>query len=526
MRLIYPIVILLLLTSAGAAQLAPDKERFDIVLHPGDVEERTLKVTNVGDAPIFEITGTRMSGSAKDFIFLGMPEKKALQPQEEAEIKIFFAIPPETRPGSYTGFIYLLDSTPPSMPIRIEFNLNIVGKESYGLSMTINDAKSASISAKADDIAQFDLAIKNLGVFRDVALIDTSPLPEGWTVTLQEGDKELSLPHDLPLDPGVTHTMKLNIQTSKPGKKGDITVTAVSLGNRSKNVSVDADVEFGMAVRGYTTDIEVPDRMVANKTYKGSFGIMLEVREKVLIGLVTPPEIMAIPMSQVVEVTPDKLGVANFTMLASRPGDYQIIFKLVDSNGIPMPEEMASIKVVPPEGVAVLTGDDFLYSTVASLCTPDNKTLAIITVPPGKLRDKDQEFLQDFTRVVILGNQSIVSADAEKSLAGIEIKRIQGASLCEECWLFAAEMWQNGTSAVVLSSPKPVHIFRAYQVAKMGGLPLVVCEGSVTEAAKAAIKELTKRNVTLSKALRVGEIGEETTRALQDAGVSMEEVTQ
>jgi len=289
------------------------------------------------------------------------------------------------------------------MPVRIEFNLNIVGKESYGLSMTINDAKSSQISAKPDEIAQFDLAIKNLGLFRDVASIDASPLPEGWTVTLQDGDKELSLPYDLPLDPGVTHSMKLDIQTSKPGRRDDIAITAVSLGNRSENVSVNAEVEFGMAVRGYTTDIEFPDRIVANKTYKSSFGIMLEVREKVLIGLVTPPQIMAIPMSQVVEVTPDKLGVANFTLLASEPGDYQIVFRLVDSNGIPMPEETTSIKVVQPEGTAVLTGDDFLYSTVASLCVPDNDTLEVITVPLGKLSEKDQEFSAGFHQSVDIG---------------------------------------------------------------------------------------------------------------------------
>jgi len=158
-----------------------------------------------------------------------------------------------------------------------------------------------------------------------------------------------------------------------------------------------------MAVRGYTTDIEFPDRIVANKTYKSSFGIMLEVREKVLIGLVTPPQIMAIPMSQVVEVTPDKLGVANFTLLASEPGDYQIVFRLVDSNGIPMPEETTSIKVVQPEGTAVLTGDDFLYSTVASLCVPDNDTLEVITVPLGKLSEKDQEFSAGFHQSVDIG---------------------------------------------------------------------------------------------------------------------------
>src|SRR5664280_2681876 len=105
MRLIYPIVILFLLISASNAQLAPDKERFDVVLHPGDLEERTLKVANVGDSPIFKITKTQMSGTAKEFIFLDVPEGKTLMPSDKAEIKIYFALPPETKPGSYTGFI-------------------------------------------------------------------------------------------------------------------------------------------------------------------------------------------------------------------------------------------------------------------------------------------------------------------------------------------------------------------------------------------------------------------------------------
>jgi len=189
-----------------------------------------------------------------------------------------------------------------------------------------------------------------------------------------------------------------------------------------------------------------------------------------------------------------------------------------------MPQEMTSIKVVQPEGVAVLTGEDLQYSTVASLCAPANRSVAIITVPPGKLSDKDREWLQDFARVVIFGNHTVVSMDAEKALDGVEIKRIQGAGLFEECWLFTAEMWQDGISEVVLSSPKPVDIFRAYQVAKNGSLPLIICEGNVTEATRYAIKDLTKRNVTLSKALIVGDILEANSRALQDAGVLMEKV--
>jgi putative cell wall-binding protein len=227
----------------------------------------------------------------------------------------------------------------------------------------------------------------------------------------------------------------------------------------------------------------------------------------------------------VVEVTPKKPGIANFTMLASTPGNYPLIFKLMDSNGIPMPEEGTSVKVILPEGVAVLTGEDFLYSTVASLSTPENGASVVINVPPGKLGEKTRERLQDYARVVILGNQSVVSIDAEKALEGIEVKRIQGDNLCIECWLFAAEMWQNGSSKVVLSSSQPVDIFRAYQLAKTEALPLVICDGSVNQAARSAIYEMTKRNVTLSKALTVGEIGDENARVLQDIGISMEEVT-
>jgi hypothetical protein len=54
---------------------------------------------------------------------------------------------------------------------------------------------------------------------------------------------------------------------------------------------------------------------------------------------------------------------------------------------------------------------------------------------------------------------------------------------------------------------------------------MVLCEGGVTGAANDAITEMTRRNTTLSKALTVGKIGVEYTKALQDAGVSIEEVT-
>jgi putative cell wall-binding protein len=525
MKLIYPIIILFLLISASDAQLAPYKERFDVVLHPGDLEERTLKVANGGDSPIFKITKTQMSGTAREFIFLDVPEGKPLMPEDKAEIKIYFALPPETKPGSYTGFIYLLDSAPPSLPLRIDFDLDVIGQESYGVDMTIEDAKSATLFAKSDDIAQFDLAVKNLGSFRDVASIDTGPLPEGWAATLMDGEKPLTLPYDLPLDPGTTHSMKLQLQTTKPGKAGSLMVTATSLGNRSENSSIEADVEFGMAVRGYNTDVDIPDKMVANKSYEGSFSIILDVKENVFIAMESPPELMVIPLAQMVEVTPKEPGVANFTMLASSSGEYPLTFKLTDSHGIPMPEETTSIKVVLPQGMAVLTGEDFIYSTVASLSLSGNKTPDILTMPPGNISKEHQERLQGYSTVLILGNRSIVSKDAEKILGDIVVKRIEGDSLYEECWLFAEDIWQNGTAEVVLTGTRPADIFRSYEVARLGGMPMIVCQGNVTEAASFAIKEMTKRNTTLSNALIVGKVGVEYTKSLQDAGVSIEEVT-
>ncbi|MDD4160859.1 MAG: hypothetical protein PHW87_00080 [Methanothrix sp.] len=525
MRLIYPIVILFLLIAASSAQLEANKERFDVVLHPGDVEERTLEVTNIGDAPILKISKTQMSGTAMDYIFLDMPKDEPLMPDDKAVIKIYFALSPEALPGTYTGFIYLLDSAPPSLPLRIDFELTVIAKESYGIGMTIDDAKSAELSANAEDIAQFDLAVKNLGAFRDVASIDAGPLPDGWSLSLKDGEKTLDFPYDVPLDPGTTHTMKLQIQTTKPGKKGNLTIVATSLGNQSKNSSVEAVVEFAIAVRGYNVEIKVPEKMVTNKTYKGTFNIMLDVKEKVMVGIVTPPNLMVIPISQMVDVSPNSPGVANFTLLASGSGEYPLVFRLMDSHGIPMPEEIAAINVVLPEGMVVLTGDDFLHSTIASVSSMGNGTadFDIITVPPGKLSEMYQEKLQDYARIVILGNQSIVSKDAEKLMEGAEIKRIDASSLYEECWLFAAEIWQNGTAEVILSGSRPADIFRAYQAAMMTGTPIVICEGDVTKNATAAIKEMSKRNVTLSRALFAGEIGAEYTKPLQDAGVKMQD---
>jgi len=517
------IVILLLLTAAGSAQLTPDKERFDVVLHPGEMEERTLVLTNTGDTPIYEISKTEISGSAADFIFLKMPDNMPLMPKDEAEIKIYFALTPETKPGSYSGYIYLLDRSPPSLPIRIDFDILAIAQESYGISMTIDDAKSGTISASAKDIAQFELAVKNLGSFRDVALIDCGPLPEGWNLLLLDGEKEVSLPYDLPLDPGTIHKLQLQVTTDNPGKKSNVTIIATSLGNQSRNSSVRAEVDFAIEVRGYKVEVNIPERMVVNRTYDGSFQIMLDVKEKIMVAVSTPSQIMVMPLAQVVDVSPRSPGTANFSMLASESGRYPIVFQLVDSNGIPMPEEMTYVDVGVPEGLAVLSGEDLLYSTIASACIMGNGSSAdaVITSPPGKLRQKDLEALMHYSSIVILGNESIVSSQAEKELQDAGIKRIQSGSIFEECWLFAAELWRNGTSGVVVAGPKPADIFKAYQVASMTGMPVVICEGDVTAGARAAILDMTERNITLSEAIAVSDIKESYIRALEDAGVSI-----
>ncbi len=526
MKPIYLLVILLLLTGAASAQIAPDRERFDIELHPGEVVEKTLTLKNIGDMPIAKISNTPISGDAKDYIFLSIPEDKILPPQEKEKIKIFFAVPPETKPGSYTGFIYLLDSAPPSMPVSIEFHINVIEPESYDIGMSINDAISATTFAKADETADFDLTVTNLGRFRDVASIDVPALPDGWSASLFDGDDEVPIPYDISLNPGISHPMKLKIESANPGEKGEVAVKATSLGNSSKNATVKASAEFGIAVRGYNVKIELPEKMVANRTYHGAFSIALQVKESVNVGVLTPPKLMVIPLTQVVAVTPDNPGTANFTMLASGTGIYPVIFKLRDSSGIPMPEEIAAVRVVEPNGTVILTGEDFLYKTVASLCSPENKTVPVITAPEGKLKDRMQEALYTYSRVVILGNKSIVSNDAEKDLAGMDVKRIEGGSLCETSWRFVSDMWQNGTSTVVLSGPKDIDIFRAYQEARTQNVPLVICDENLSNTTKSIISDLTKRKIKLSKVLTVGGLSEDARKALTDMGISVEEVKQ
>lgn len=523
MRPIYLIAILSLLIGAAYGQLSPDKERFDVKLHPGEVVEKTLTLKNVGDTPISKISKTPVSGDAKDLIFVNIPDGKTLEPQEKGKINIFFIAAPETKPGHYTGSIYLLDSAPPSMPVAIEFYIDVIEPQSYDIDLSINDARTASAFAKSDEAADFDVLVTNLGKFRDVVSVDIPALPEGWTVSLLDGDKEVPIPYDIPLNPGISHPLKLGIESSNPGENGKVIVEATSLGNSSKNATAEASAEFGIAVRGYNVKIDLPEKMVPNRTYEGSFSIALQVKEQVTLGVLTPDDLMVIPLIQVAAVNPDSPGVANFTILALKPGEYPVVFKLADSKGVRMPDEIAAVDVVEPNGTAILTGEDLIYKTIASLCHPKNITLPVISVPGGILDKKARENLFTYSKVVILGNESVISKDAEKELKGIDLKRING-SLCEISWRLISEMWQNGTPEVILSSPEETQIFKAYREAEIRNIPMAVCGGNMTDATKSVISNLTKRNTKLTKVLLIGNISEDNKKALTSMGISIEEV--
>jgi hypothetical protein len=525
MKLRIPIIILFLLAGAAAAQLSSDRERFDIKLHPGEVEEKILTLSNTGDTPILEISQTSIGGNAKDLIYLDMPEAKILAPQDKEEIKIFFAIPPEIKPGSYDGFMYLIDSPPPSMPLVVEFHIEVVKQESYGLRLTINDAHTASEFAKSDESAEMDLVIRNMGQFRDVAYINSSFLPPGWSVGLVDGKEEVDLPYNVPLGPGASHQMKLKISPANPGEKGLVAVTATSMGDKSKNSTAYAFTKFGAAIRKYKAAVEVPDKLVVNRTYNCAFGIELDVDENIKVGVFTPPELMVIPSTQVISVGPDKAGKANFTLLASKQGSYPILFNAVDSNGIPLPGEMATVMAAEPAGTVILTADSFLYKTMASLAGTDNQSIPLILISAGGLSERDREGLLSYSKVIILGNESVISMQAEKSLADVSnVSRIKGENIGETSWRFISEMWNNGTAGVVISSPKDIDVFRAYQEAKGRNFPLAIYDAPLNDASRSILMELSKRSVRLSRAIIVGTISEDTIKTLGELGISIEEV--
>jgi hypothetical protein len=525
MKLRIPMVILLLLVGAAAAQLSSDRERFDIELHPGEVEEKILTLTNTGDTPIIGISQTSIGGSAKDLIYIDMPDPKILAPQDEEELKIFFAIPPEMKPGSYDGFMYLIDSPPPSMPLAVEFHIEVVKQESYGLSLTINDAKMASEYAKSDESAEMDLMIRNMGQFRDVASINSSSLPPGWSAIIEDGDEEVAVPYNVPLGPGSSHLMKLKMSPANPGEKGLAAITATSMGDKSKNSTAYAFVKFGASIRKYKATVDVPEKMVVNRTYNGAFEIELDVDENIKVSVFTPPELMVIPSAQVISVGPQKAGIANFTLLASKQGSYPLLFNSIDSNGIPLPGEMAMVTALEPQGTAILTADSFLYKTMASLAKENNRSIPLILISGEGLSERDRESLMAYSKVIILGNESAVSRSAEMSIADVSnISRIEGDNMGEISWRFISEMWNNGTAGVIISSPKDTDIFHAYQKAEELNYPLAIGDYALSNDSRSILMDLGKRSIKLSKALIVGKIPADTNKTLEEMGISIEEV--
>lgn len=526
MKLIYPAIIaLVLLSGAASAQVSVDRDRFDVVLHPGEVEEKVLTLTNTGGAVITKVSNTPVGGNAKDFVFLDLSDVHTIAPLDKGSIKIFFAVPSEVKPGTYTGFMYILDDVPPSTPVVVNFNVEVVRKESYGLSMTINDARSASTLAKPDDPAEFDLAVENLGDFRDVVSIDVVTMPGGWSANLLERDNEIPLPYQLPLGPGIIHPMKLQFRSDNGGERGDVQIMATSLGNKSVSSSVNASVEFGAKVRGYSTKVEVPEHIATNRTYTGSLRISLDVNQEIDVGLIVPPELMVIPLVQAVMVTPDEAGVANFTMMATRPGRYPVLFKLIDSNGIPMPDELAVVTASEPNGTVVLTSDGIRYNTIASLGTVDNSSLPFMAAAGGTLSQKDRESLQAFARVIILGNESIVPMDTERYLAqSVNVTRIDGNSLFDTSLMYISAIATNGTSSIVFAGPKDADFFKAYRESKIRNLPLVICDSGMTDGTKLILRSLTARDIRFIHAVVVGKVGEDIIKSLEEMGISIEKV--
>jgi putative cell wall-binding protein len=331
------------------------------------------------------------------------------------------------------------------------------------------------------------------------------------------------MPYNLPIEAGEDHDLKVQVTASNPGAKGTVELTATSLGNSSKSSRVSAYSEFGIAIRGYEVNIDVPGMIIVNKTYSGSISIMLNVDEVINVSMVTSPELMAIPTQKMVITTPEDIGTMNFTMLATQPGLYSMVFKLQDSNGVPMPDEVAALLAVMPNGTAVLTGDDFAYRTVASLSIPKNASAEVVTSSSPKISDETRDNLLMYSKVLILGGSSEISQDAENALnSGQEVKRIAGDDLGEASWNLVSLLWENGTPEVVMSGPSDVDIFKGYEMAKNLSLPMVVSSPELTNDTRSTVEDLMNRENKLSKIYVVGDVSRDTVEALADMGISVE----
>lgn len=521
MNPIYPLLIISLLIGAASAQLQPDRERFDIEIHPGEVEYKSIDLTNVGDDPITAVTISAVGGSGKDLIQVEVPEMDELEPGDDVTLDVYLVVPKETEPGDYTGFFYIFDDAQPSVPIVIDFSIAVTEAESYGVSLTIDDAHFTSGSAGPDESVDFELQIKNTGKFRDVIYLDVPAVPEGWDLTFEDGDDEVFLPYEVPLSPGSSKTLDLTIDTSEEAVSSSMEITASSLGNQSKNSTVAAYVDVGVAVRGYDVYIDLPSKMVVNRSYTGTITILLEKDERIKVDMISDPELLTVPSTLYVPITANNPVTTNFTVMASAPGDYVLLVNMMDSEGIPLPPELVIVRAVEPSGLSIVTGSDVRYTAMASLIPVDGFAIPVTSISGGVLGTEEREKLLSYAAVLILGNESVVPIEVEEDLSrDLNVTRIGGADLCETSWVFASRMWTNGTEYVVVTGPDEIDVLKAYQIAKEKSAPLIICDGTISEALMPVIEGMVEKG--LSKALIAGVVAENTTRALESFGIETE----
>jgi hypothetical protein len=533
MKLFNLLAILSLLVSVSAGELAADRDRFEVELHPGEMTKRTLILENMGDAPIFEITSIPVAGTAKDLVKVSIPKFKSLGPEAEdvydeeaVKVEITFSSPPETAQGTYSGFVYFFDETR-SLPLMVEFEVVITEEESYGVSLSIDDARSASSTMDPEKAAEFKLLVRNAGLFKDVISIDAPRLPRGWRATLFDGSTPVDLPYNLSLSSGVSRLLDLEIGGGMAGDKRQIEILATSLSDPSKNASVRAEVEVNQEIRAYEAILRLPEELVVNRTHTGSITIKLNVDEKISVEVVSAPELLVMPKSQTISVGKTKSGEGEFTLMATRPGRFDIVFLLHDSFGIPLPTERAEVFAADTGTFAIVTGDGLLYRALALSFAEGrvNDTVPVITLTGGELDGDDLEGMEQMplARVVILGDESVVPSTVEKLLTEVmPTERIGGEDICETSWLFASTIWAGGVEVVVLTGTDDVEAFAAYEAAKKIGAPLIICEGPLSEASSYALEKMVDGG--LARAIVWGDgVDEGLAGALKDAGLSIEE---
>ena len=527
MKLISLLAIPLLLVAVSAAELAADIDRFEVELHPGEITERTLILKNSGNQPIFGITTMPVAGKAKELVVMEISKFEILAPGEEVKVKIKFSTPPEISPGTYPGFAYFFDDAS-SLPLLVEFEVAVIEEESYGVSLSIDDARSSSATADPDEPAEFEIFVRNAGRFKDVISLDVPRLPPRWTATLFDGTETVEMPYNLTLSSGVSRVLGLEIVGERPGDTRTIGIQATSLGDPLKNATVTAMIELNQEVRQYEAIVDLPAVVVTNRTHIGSIGIKLNVDERISIQVVAPPEVLVMPKSQVISVGEEKSGIGEFTLLATRPGRYRIEFLLHDSYNIPLPTERAEFLAVESARFAIVTGEGLLYRAIALAYAEGlaNDTVPVISLQGGDLSEEDLQLLEELplAKVVILGNESVVSSEVERIISGMmPTERIAGDEICETSWLFASAFSPAGTEAVVIAGDDEMEAFAAYEEAKRIGAPLIICGTPLTEASAAALEEMVGSG--LSRVLIWGTGADTATiEALRGAGLTIEEV--